>query len=61
MAVAEPDQRSFAKKALEWYGKEPDAKGLTPEERKEDMAAFAQAIVRLNNALKRLSLLKPLR
>jgi pimeloyl-ACP methyl ester carboxylesterase len=50
MVIADPDQRSFAKKALEWYGRELDAKGLTPEKRKEDMAGFAQAIVQLNNA-----------
>jgi pimeloyl-ACP methyl ester carboxylesterase len=50
MVIANPDQRSFAKQALEWYGKELDSKDLTPEKRKEKMAAFAQAIVQLNNA-----------
>jgi len=50
MVMDDPDQRSFAKKAMEWYGKELDAKGLTPEKRKEDMASFAQAIVQVNNA-----------
>lgn len=50
MVMNDPDQRSFAKKAMEWYGRELDAKGLTPEKRKEDMASFAQAIVQVNNA-----------
>jgi pimeloyl-ACP methyl ester carboxylesterase len=49
MAIAEPDQRKFAKNAMEWYGKELDSKGLTQEERKEKMAAFTQGLISVNN------------
>ena len=49
MAIAEPDQRKFAKDAMEWYGKELDSKGLTQEERKEKMAAFTQGLISVNN------------
>ena len=49
MAIAEPDQRKFAKQAMEWYSKDLDSKGLTPEERKEKMAAFTQGLVSVNN------------
>jgi pimeloyl-ACP methyl ester carboxylesterase len=50
LAIADPDQRSFARKALEWYGNELDSKDLTPDKRKEMMASFAKAIVQVNNA-----------
>ncbi|MRR19016.1 alpha/beta fold hydrolase [bacterium] len=47
--MAEEDQRAAAKKALEWYNKELDAKEVTAEERREKMSAFAQAIAQTNN------------
>ncbi|MGB8357576.1 MAG: alpha/beta fold hydrolase [Bacteroidales bacterium] len=49
MIIAEPDQRKLAKDAMEWYGKELDKKGLTPEARKEQMASFTQGLVSANN------------
>lgn len=49
MAIAQPDQRKFAKEAMEWYSKDLDSKGLTQEERKEKMAAFTQGLVSVNN------------
>lgn len=50
LALSEPDQRAFAKKALEAYGKELDAKGLSPGEQKERMSNFATGILQVNNA-----------
>ncbi|MDZ7634503.1 MAG: alpha/beta fold hydrolase [Bacteroidales bacterium] len=47
--MAEEDQRTAAKKAMEWYSHDLDAKNLTPEERREQMSAFTQAIVQTNN------------
>jgi pimeloyl-ACP methyl ester carboxylesterase len=49
MLMAEPDQHKLAKDAMEWYGKELDKKGLTPEERKDQMASFIQGFVSANN------------
>lgn len=49
MVVEEPDQRKFVKNALEWYGKELDTRGVSPEERKEKMAAFTQGLISVNN------------
>jgi len=49
MAIAEPDQRKFAKSAMEWYSKDLDSKGLSQEERREKMAAFTQGLVSVNN------------
>ena len=49
MAIAESDQRKFAKNAMEWYNSELDKKGLTPDERKDKMAVLAKAIVQINN------------
>jgi fermentation-respiration switch protein FrsA (DUF1100 family) len=49
MVAEEPDQRKFVKDAMEWYGKELDSKGVSPEERKEKMAAFTQGLVSVNN------------
>ncbi|MCK7536521.1 MAG: hypothetical protein MZV63_38845 [Marinilabiliales bacterium] len=34
---------------MEWFNKELDAKGVTPEERREQMTTFAQALVQTNN------------
>ncbi len=48
--MAGEDQRTVAKQAMEWYNKELDAKGVTPEERREQMSQFAQALVQTNNA-----------
>ncbi len=47
--IAEEDQRAAAKKAMEWYNKELDAKGVTAEERREQMWTFVQALVQTNN------------
>lgn len=49
MVSEEPDQRKFVKDAMEWYGKELDSKGVSPEERKEKMAAFTQGLISVNN------------
>jgi hypothetical protein len=49
IVMAQPDQRKAAKEAMEWYSKDLDAKGLTPDERKDKMAAFAQGIGQVNN------------
>ncbi len=49
MVVEEPDQRKFVKDAMEWYGKELDSKGVSPEERKEKMTAFTQGLISVNN------------
>lgn len=49
MVVAEPDQRKFVKEAMEWFSKELESKGLTPEERKQQMATFTQGLVSVNN------------
>ena len=49
MAIDEPDTRKFAKEVLDWYGGELDRQGLSPDERKEKMAAFAKGIVTINN------------
>jgi uncharacterized protein len=48
--IAGEDQRTTAKQAMEWYNKELDSRGVTPEERREQMSAFAQALVQTNNA-----------
>jgi len=47
--MAQPDQRKAAKEAMEWYSKDLDSKGLTPDERRDKMAAFAQGIGQVNN------------
>ena len=47
--IAQPDQRKAAKEAMEWYSKDLDSKGLTPDERRDKMAAFAQGIGQVNN------------
>jgi len=47
--IAGDDQRTVAKEAMEWYNEELDAKGLTAEERREQMSGFAQALVQTNN------------
>ncbi len=49
IVMAEPDQRKAAKEAMEWFSKEIDKKGLSPDERKEQMAAFTQGIAQVNN------------
>lgn len=49
MVVDEPDQRKFVKDAMDWYGKELESKGVSPEERKEKMAAFTQGLISVNN------------
>ncbi len=49
MVAEEPDPRKFVKDAMEWYGKELDIKGVSPEERKEKMAAFTQGLISVNN------------
>lgn len=48
--MAQPDQRKAAKEALEWFNKDLDSKGLTPDERKEQTAAFTRGIMQVNNA-----------
>ncbi|MBE0679359.1 MAG: alpha/beta fold hydrolase [Bacteroidales bacterium] len=47
--IAGEDQRAVAKQAMEWYNSELDAKGVTAEERREQMSQFAQALVQTNN------------
>ncbi len=47
--MAQPDQRKAAREAMEWYSKDLDSKGLSPDERKEKMAAFAKGIGQVNN------------
>ncbi len=47
--MAEPDQRKAAKEAMEWYSKDLDSKGLSADERRDKMAAFAQGIGQVNN------------
>ena len=47
--MAEEDQRTAAKKAMEWFNKELDARGVTAEERREQMGTFVQALVQTNN------------
>jgi len=49
MVVAEPDQRKFAKDAMEWYGKELDTKGIGQDERKTKMSEFTQGLISINN------------
>ena len=49
IVMAQPDQRKAAKEAMEWYSKDLDAKGLTPDERRDKIAAFAQGIGQVNN------------
>jgi len=49
MAIAESDQRKFAKNAMEWYNSVLDKKGLTPDERKDKMVVLSKAIVQINN------------
>jgi len=49
MVMAEADQRKVAKNAMEWYNKELDGKGVTPEERKTMMAQFTQALLSTNS------------
>jgi hypothetical protein len=49
IVMAQPDQREAAKEALEWFNKDLDSKGLTPDERKEQMAAFTKGIGQVNN------------
>jgi alpha-beta hydrolase superfamily lysophospholipase len=49
MVVEQPDQRKFVKDAMEWYGKELDSKGVSPEERKEKMTALTQGLISVNN------------
>lgn len=47
--MAQPDQRKAAKEAMEWYSKDLDSKGLSPDERRDKMVAFAQGIGQVNN------------
>jgi pimeloyl-ACP methyl ester carboxylesterase len=49
IVMAQPDQRKAAKEAMEWYSKDLDAKGVTPDERRDKIAAFAQGIGQVNN------------
>jgi hypothetical protein len=49
MVMAEADQRKVAKNAMEWYNKELDGKGVTPEERKTMMAQFTQGLLSVNS------------
>ena len=49
MVMAEADQRKVAKNAMEWYNKELDGKGVSPEERKTMMTQFTQALLSVNN------------
>jgi pimeloyl-ACP methyl ester carboxylesterase len=49
IVMTQPDQRKAAKEAMEWFSKDLDSKGLTPDERKEQMAGFAQGIGQVNN------------
>jgi len=48
--MAGDDQRAVAKEAMEWYSKDLDAKGVTAEERREQMSQFTQALAQTNNA-----------
>ncbi len=48
--MAGEDQRAVAKQAMEWYNGELDARDVTPEERREEMSKFAQALAQTNNA-----------
>lgn len=50
MAKEEPDQRKFAKDAMEWYSGELDKQVLSPDQRKEKMATFTQGLASANNA-----------
>ena len=43
--MAEPDQRKAAKEAMEWYNADLDAKGLSPDERKNSMTTFTQSLI----------------
>jgi len=47
--MAQPDQRKAAKEAIEWFSAELERKGLSPDERKEQMAAFTGGIAQANN------------
>jgi len=49
MVMAEADQRKVAKSAMEWYNKELDGKGVSPEERKTMMAQFTQGLLSVNS------------
>jgi pimeloyl-ACP methyl ester carboxylesterase len=49
MVMAEADQRKLAKTAMEWYNKELDGQGITPEERKTKMAQFTQGLLSVNS------------
>jgi pimeloyl-ACP methyl ester carboxylesterase len=49
MVTSGDDQRTVAKKAMEWYGKELDKEDLTPEQRREKMSQFTQALVQVNS------------
>ena len=49
MVMAEADQRKVAKDAMEWFNKELDKKPVTPEERKDQMTGFTQALLSVNN------------
>lgn len=49
MLEAEPDQRKFAREAMEWYQRELEGQALTPAERQQKMAAFTQGLVSVNN------------
>jgi uncharacterized protein len=48
IVMAQSDQRQAAKEAMEWFSKDLDSKGLTPDERKEQMAAFTRGIGQVN-------------
>jgi len=49
IVLAQPDLRKAAKEAMEWYSKDLESKGLSPDERRDKMAAFAQGIRQVNN------------
>ena len=44
------DQRTAAKRAMEWYNGELDTMGLAPEERAQRMTDFTQGLIQTNNA-----------
>ncbi|MFZ2287531.1 MAG: alpha/beta fold hydrolase [Bacteroidales bacterium] len=48
--MAGEDQRAVAKQAMEWYNDALDTRGVTAEERREEMSQFAQALAQTNNA-----------
>ena len=48
MLLAEPDQRKMTKNAIEFYNRQLDSLGLSPEERRKRMSEFTQGIIQVN-------------